>query len=448
MQQINIKALSSEWAKREKEKIEENGKRKYLHFDARIKSVGKRLVEEVTNPDYVVGRFFYPFVQDTQVIRKYKNNNGSKYVAPKDRPICYASHKDAFIFSWYGFLLNSIYEQRIKQLGIDSNVIAYRTDLHRNNIHFAKEVFDFVGAKGDCAVLCFDIEKFFDTLDHKILKSAWRDLLVGTSLDNGGLPEDHYAVLKAATNFSFSVKKNLYKFFGIDKKTFRQFSAICSLDQFKSIVRKVGLIQQNPDKKGVPQGIAISCVLSNAYMLGFDIAVSGHVKSIGGLYRRYCDDIIIVCDKRDYAAVEKFVLDQIAKLKLVIQKEKTDVRLFSVSANREVSCEDEKGNKASLQYLGVVTDGVIATFRGKTIAKFYRRVTGAVQRELVIAKKNKHNKLARKRLNKKFIHSKQRSFTAYAKMGAEVLNSDELQKQFSPDSLSKIIGRKIRKYKK
>jgi hypothetical protein len=58
MQKINIKPLLADWARKEKEKIEAGKKRRYLHFDARINSVGKRLVEEISNPEYVVRRFF------------------------------------------------------------------------------------------------------------------------------------------------------------------------------------------------------------------------------------------------------------------------------------------------------------------------------------------------------------------------------------------------------
>lgn len=45
---------------------------------------------------------------------------------------------------------------------------------------------------------------------------------------------------------------------------------------------------------GIPQGIGISTLLSNIYMLPFDREISAFVNQHGGLYRRYCDDIMII----------------------------------------------------------------------------------------------------------------------------------------------------------
>lgn len=448
MQKINISELLANWARREKLKIEEVKKRRYLHFDAPIKSVGLRLVKEISNPDFVIRRFFYPFVQDTQTIRKYKTDKDKKYVGTKDRPICYASHKDAFIFSWYAHLLNHLYELKLDELGISENVIAYRSKLKKNNVHFAKDVFDFIRSKGDCAVLCFDVIKFFDSLDHRLLKNVWRSLLADHGmLINNNLPADHYSVYKASTEYSIATKKNLLNFFKIDNKNLKEISKFCDLKQFREIVRMVGLIHKNKTKKGVPQGIAVSSVLSNMYMLGFDKSMAEYAGQNNGLYRRYSDDIIMVCDKIKYPEVKKFVCEKIADLKLEIQSEKTEIRLFSVESDGALSCVDEENNVAELQYLGIQTNGRREILRGKTVAKYQRRITGSVKKEIILAKKSK-NQIAKKRLNKKYIHTEKRSFIAYAKMSTKILKSDELKKQFSERQIIKVIDRKISKYSK
>lgn len=452
MQNIDIKTLLVKWREKEKKKIETDGKRKYLHFDARIKSVSSRLVQEISNPDYVIRRFFYPFIQDIQIIRKFKKENDVKMVKPKPRPLCYASHKDAFIFSWYAFILNHLYEIKIKELSIDKNVIAYRGSLGKNNVHFAREVFDFIKRKKECAVLCFDIVSFFDSLDHKIIKNGWHNLLVGTSLiedmiEDSSLPKDHFAVYKASTNYSFSVKKNLFKFFGIDKNTRKKYSKICEQDDFQKKVRIVGLIQKNNLKKGVPQGIAVSSVLSNAYMSDFDLAISRYVADFNGLYRRYSDDIIVVCDIKNYKEVEEFIKQQILKIKLEIQSTKTEIRLFSVDGQGKINCTDENGIQSKLQYLGIQTNGLEEEFRGKTVAKFYRKLTWKTKREVNLARKSKNN-IAQKRLNKEVIYTKERKFLDYARMAGNELDSEKLKKQFSDKKVIQIIGRKVKKYKK
>ncbi|MDO8486408.1 MAG: reverse transcriptase domain-containing protein [Candidatus Staskawiczbacteria bacterium] len=449
MQKINIQTLLSDWAEKEKKKIEVDKKRRYLHFDARIKSIGHRLINEISNPDYVIGRFFYPFIKDVQITRRYKRNTeGVKFIESKRRPICYASHKDAFIFSWYAYILNYLYEIKIKGLGISNNAIAYRSFLRKNNVHFAKEVFNFIKIKKECVVLCFDIVNFFDSLDHKIVKSVWKNLLIDTDLiENNGLPKDHYAVFKASTKYSFAIKKNIFKFFKIDKKNIKSFSKICEQEDFQKIVRTVGLIQKNNEKKGVPQGIAVSSVLSNAYMIDFDLAVAQYVAGFDGLYRRYSDDIIVVCEKDNYRNTEVFIKEQIAKLKLEIQSEKTEIRLFSIDDQKKINCTDENGKQSKLQYLGIQTDGLEEKFRGKTVAKFYRRIAWRTKREFWLSRKSKNN-IAQKRLNKRFAYSENRNFMSYARMAVSLLNSKKLKEQFSVKKIVQIIGRKVKKYKK
>ena len=116
---------------------------------------------------------------------------------PKSRDICYASHIDRCIFQLYSHILNELYNQEIKQRGIDDVPVAYRTDLGLNNIHLAKIAFDFVRKNSPCYVIIGDFTGFFDNLDHQYLKRRWCDLLRVDSL-----PKDHYAVFKNITRYS------------------------------------------------------------------------------------------------------------------------------------------------------------------------------------------------------------------------------------------------------
>ena len=52
---------------------------------------------------------------------------------------------------------------------------------------------------------------------------------------------------------------------------------------------------------GIPQGSPISAVLANIYMLDFDYEINKYLESIGGIYRRYSDDMVAICplDKKD-----------------------------------------------------------------------------------------------------------------------------------------------------
>ena len=47
MNKINIGQLQSEWIKKEKRKIEDDKKRRYLHFDSKITTVSPKLLNEI-----------------------------------------------------------------------------------------------------------------------------------------------------------------------------------------------------------------------------------------------------------------------------------------------------------------------------------------------------------------------------------------------------------------
>ena len=60
-------------------------------------------------------------------------------------------------------------------------------------------MFDHIGSQQeDLTVICLDITKFFDNLNHSVLKREWQKLL-----DVGRLPNHHYSVFKSLTNFSY-----------------------------------------------------------------------------------------------------------------------------------------------------------------------------------------------------------------------------------------------------
>ena len=180
-------------------------------------------------------------------------------------------------------------------------------------------------------------------------------------------------------------------------------------------------------------------------MINFDLAISKYVKEFNGIYRRYSDDIIIICNIDNYLEVKALVEEEIKKVELEIQDEKTEIRLFSVNKKGEMECRNELGKKESLQYLGVRTDGKEEDLRGKTISKFYRKISWKVKKEVAIAKKKKRQ-IAKRKIYKKFIHKKKQSFLSYATMAQRLLNSSKIKKSLSDNKLIIFIKKKIKKY--
>lgn len=144
-------------------------RRTYLHFDKPISEEKARAM--ATNPTTVESRGFLPMLRCDIKVNKIVRMPGNRHKpAEKIRPICYSSHHDAAIYSFYAKTLSDLYEAEAVRSGISEVVTALRANAGRCNIHAAKEVFDSIRVKGDCLVLAFDIQAFVDTLVHKQLK--------------------------------------------------------------------------------------------------------------------------------------------------------------------------------------------------------------------------------------------------------------------------------------
>lgn len=294
--------LQQTWLQKERLNLEPrkdySPKRQYLHFDKRITSIDSEVLKKVWNPKAVASHSFYPFLRAVKSAYLYKRIPGTRKrgLFKKNRPIDYSAHMDALILSWYASILSELYEQKVREFDVSKNAIAYRKLDGKNNIDFAKEVFDFVGSHPDFVAIAFDVEKFFENIDHKLLKTLWKELL-----KVGELPEDHYAVFKEISSFRYVDIKQMHKLFDFTFKDQGRLDRICSTRDFRNKVCDGGFLKKNPrvnqktgNSVGIPQGSPISCVISNLYMLPFDAVVAKRIQDLGGMYRRYSDDIIIV----------------------------------------------------------------------------------------------------------------------------------------------------------
>ncbi len=264
--------------------------RRYLHFDEPMGfSKAKNLAE---NPSNIVKHAFWPLISFEIVSWKIKEDSATRtlYKKQKNRTISYAAHSDSHIFSYYCSQISDVYEKTVAAQGLGDAVLAFRP-LGKNNIDFAKQAFTEIRRQGDCTAIAFDISKFFDTLDHALLKNAWKELLGFREL-----PPDHFSIFKNLTKFSQVYRDELFSALDISTHNPRSNGRrrLCEPQDFRLKVRDGGLIKKNKEKMGIPQGTSISALLSNVYMLKFDLAAQQEVCKVGGSYLRYCDDMLFI----------------------------------------------------------------------------------------------------------------------------------------------------------
>lgn len=318
------------WLSKEKEKIEpkkgRRAKRRYLHFDNRINEISPSMLNVVFDSKKVATHSFFPFIRNIQRKKHYKKqppgSSSKTRIQMKERPIDYSAHKDALILSWYSFQLTTKYELVLHQLGLENNVIAYRSVGNGMSTYdHVKVVADFVTKNPDYVAVALDVEKFFQKVDHQRLKEGWQSMLSVSKL-----PADHYNIFKYVTKFRYVELRHLRKHLGFKRYDERIMARICDGKTFRQKVAEKGLLRRNPlPEQGIPQGSSISCTLSNVSMLPFDVVIKKKIDECKGLYLRYSDDILMLVpkDKVDNICTyaEEFLRE---KLNLEINTKKTE----------------------------------------------------------------------------------------------------------------------------
>ena len=406
-------------------------RRTYLHFDLPVSH--EKAESIVVNPDNVANHAFYPLISYKLLTEKISKSEDDPKVlkkTTKPRQIAYASHIDAHIYSYYAALLSARYEEFLGRNNLQASVLAFRP-LGLSNIDFARNAFKSISARHSCAAIGMDVSGFFDNLDHGILKGAWATLLGSASL-----PEDHYAVFKSITKWCHVDREAVFAEFGISANNAKNGrKRICDPADFRSRVREKGLIMRNGDSFGIPQGSPISAVLSNIYMMDFDIEIDALARRNDGVYFRYCDDILLIVPVLTRENIQKEVAEAIEKLKLSLNKKKTEVRHFRLKADGMLSADKP------LQYLGFTYDGQRILIRSAAFARHSKKMKKAVRLakstmrrwNAIRASHGQMPKaLYRKALYKKYSHLGSRNFITYGHKAARIMGSEAIKDQLRP----------------
>ena len=466
----------------------EKGKKKYLkkgyiHFDHRFwfpdrSDELKKIIQDklrIYRPHLKRTEYwaFAPFLK--LLIKtpryRYQELDGLHELETKIRPICFAAHIDSLIFSFYSYCLTKKYEQHIIKEGYSECVLAYRSDLGKSNIQFAKEVFDQVKLKSQCTAVALDIKGYFDNIDHLTLKEKWQTIL------GGKLPEDQYRIFKLLTKYSYVRKDSLVKHFkGQMKRGEKLPSTLLDLidgssdnEKFQKLRdNKLIVLNDKPDKKtkrfkGIPQGSALSALLSNIYLIDYDKEM--YEKSIRErfVYRRYCDDILIICETSRATELKKYAIEKIAvnPYFLTVQDKKVEtiyfknnskgiIRAFKRNKTKpnipaKITALNEKIYYKPLQYLGFEFNGQNVLIRSSSLSRYFRKMRARIVKTVSMAygTSSSSDKIFLKQIFERYSHLGERNFISYAYNASkekyqvskglfrEGLNSPSIKKQLS-----------------
>ncbi|MDF2588117.1 MAG: hypothetical protein K0S41_1958 [Anaerocolumna sp.] len=367
----------------------------YTHLD--IKKDYHHYIHRIKDPNWVKSHGFYPFIHYQIVFHKYKSDNGKK---KKVRNINYAAHIDRFIYQYYGNKLNNIYNSYCKQIGIGNVSTAYRNNSKgKCNIHFAREVFEFLVKTKEAFVFVGDFSNFFDNLDHKYLKEK-----ICTVSNKEMLDDAEYAVYKNITRYSFVEAKEIEIFKSKLRRDMRDYDKYFLTREFQEF--KKGHLYRNYKTYGIPQGSSISSVYANVYMIEFDKMLNDYATSKQGIYRRYCDDIIMIIpmnkEQFQYREYEHHIIkvDQIRSLvkNLDLNIDKTEQFFYSSDTISKIS-----GESNIINYLGFSFNGKVIRIREKSMFKYYCRAYKKIK-SVQFARDSKSMIAAKKALYKSYTH--------------------------------------------
>jgi hypothetical protein len=263
-------------------------------------------------------------------------------------------------------------------------------------------------------------------------------------------------------------RTGLFKLLGISghKPKANNRRRICKPVDFRQIVRACGHLKFNPKPgQGIPQGSPISALLSNIYMLEFDTELHAAATAMGGLYRRYCDDIMLVVPPEHQSAMDGIVQEACLRAKVRLNLDKTDIVTFQHGRGQAAA--------SAIQYLGFTFSGSQTLLRLGSLSRYYGKMRAAVS--LSKQTQRKHNRkeaqagkpLSRMKTRKLYIQysylinrrarlpdkdrKNQGNFLTYAYRAADKLAAPEIKHQVRnhwkkiQEELRKPIRRQLRK---
>lgn len=436
--------------------------KKYKHIDAIPKL--NYIIPKIKDKSFIESHGFYPFIGTTIAFKKYTkeiNPLTKKHYRIKDREIKYASHIDSLIYQWYSHNLNKEYNKFAKDHGFNKSAVAYRTCFKgKSSIDFAYEVIEKIKELRECYIVISDFTKFFDNIDHRILKRN-----INRVMNFDVMPDDWYKVFKSMTKYCYIDKKSIENF--LDNEEYQKYkntsnaSNGCyfengSWNETKKYFSSEMKQNKNNSKecRGIPQGSPLSGIFSNVFMIDFDQKMFNYTKQLNGLYMRYCDDIAIVIPIEYVSGVSE-IWNEMIKFGndlngLILNEEKTNCYIFKDKKIKLLSSDASESKKSSdfITFLGFSFDGKYTRIRDKTIIKYYYKIYRKIDKmkfhenERIRKGKIRKSKIDKHKILKELkTTGESRRFSDYLKRAKRIFKNENHIQDFDKKAKEKIFNR-------
>lgn len=255
-----------------------NKKKDIQEFDFNLESNIFKLHNELKNKIYVNQPYTPFYVYDPKRRHIHKAQVRDRVVHQALYRVLYGMYDKHFIHDSYSCRVDK---------GTHRGVVRLADFTRKESKNYTKNIY----------VLKCDISKFFDSIDHKILK----EILFKQDIDIDTI----WLINKIIDSFPVFARSNPWDW--ESKNSARQDLAV---------------------KKGLPLGNVTSQLFANVYLNEFDQFIKHTIKA--KYYIRYCDDFVIVSYDREYL---ESLISQISyffqeNLKLSLHTRKVEIRKF------------------------------------------------------------------------------------------------------------------------
>lgn len=167
-------------------------------------------------------------------------------------------------------------------------------------------------------------------------------------------------------------------------------------------------------------------------MLDFDCAAAKLAKDIGGLYRRYSDDIFFLSPPAAANDIERALFTAITPLGLEFKPSKTERTTFERLGTRV-----RISSGRPFPYLGFIFDGQRRLIRSSSLGRYWRNT----RKKIKIAKRitarsspsHDSTNMFRRTIYKQTTHlGRERTFLRYAYRADRVMKGGAIRKQVKP----------------